>query len=410
MCAMSATIAQLDRLIAEQHDDLVGIRHDLHAHPQLGYQETHASAVVKRELDALRVPYEDGIAETGVVAWLKRDGDERPAIALRADMDALPIREETGLPWASKHDGCMHACGHDGHTTMLLGAARVLSKLRDALPRPVKFIFQPAEEGGAGGQRMTEAGVLDQCIGGNAVAMIFGLHGMPQLHIGTACNRVGPMLAATDALDITIHGEGGHAAMPHKTADPIVAASAVVTALQSITSRDVDPAEPIVLTVGSIHGGNARNVIPDEVNITGTIRTLSTPTAELVHRRVHEVAEQTAAAHRCRASVTVTRGYPVMSNHPAAVAYANEVARAVLGEDLVMDLPFAIMGGEDFAFYGQKVPSCFTFIGVCPPDQDMYPGLHTPKFDFTDEAIPVGVRLHCAWALNAERMDGEPVT
>ena len=404
MRPMPVTREHLDELIRAELSGLIDLRHDLHAHPQLCYEETYASERVQRELKALDLPHVAGLATTGVVAWLKREGHGDDAIGLRADMDALPVTEETDLPWASKHPGLMHACGHDGHTAMLVGAARVLSRLREELPRPVKFFFQPAEEGGAGADRLIKEGALDATIGGVRATAMFGLHGIPQLPLGVMATRVGPMLAATHTLQIIVAGQGGHAAMPHRTADPIVAASAVVTAIQTVTSRNVDPTEPLVVSITKMHGGEAFNVIPERVELGGTIRTLTEPTAALVTQRVTEIAEQVAAAHRCVATVTITPGYPVTSNHADAVAFANRHGAAELGADRVLEMPFPIMGGEDFAYYGVAVPSCFVFIGVCPPGVAEYPGLHTPRFDFTDDAIAVGVRLMCRWALESHEL------
>lgn len=389
---MNPTLAEhIDDLIARHLSDLVALRHDLHAHPQLGYKETYASAMVRRELDAAGVEYEKDIAQTGVVGRL---GDGGGAIGLRADMDALPIDEQTMLPYASQHPGCMHACGHDGHTTILIGAARVLSELRDQLPRPVRFVFQPAEEIGAGAKRMIEGGALKD------VSTMFGLHGVPMLPVGVMASRSGPLMAAPADFTIEVRGRGGHGAMPHLCHDPIVAAAQIVTALQTIITRDRDPVDPAVISVGSLHAGEAPNVIPDTATIRGTYRFITPATGVLLRSRMNEVAAQIAAAHRCTAHATFDQGYPVLVNDPGVCAYAMSIARRTLGEKAVIDLPVPVMPGEDFAFYGQHVPSFFAFIGVRPHDRQDYPGLHSSQYDFTDAAIPVGIRLMCAWALN----------
>lgn len=392
---------QLTKLIETELAGLIDIRHDLHAHPQLGYEETYASAKVQEHLAGLGIPHEAGLATTGVVGWLVPDGaDTSSAVGLRADMDALPIQEQTDLPWKSRHDGLMHACGHDGHTTILMGAATVLAKLRHSLPRAVKLVFQPAEEGLAGGRKLVEAGVLDEAVGGVKVTSMFGLHGFPLADVGTMVTRPREILAAADKLEIRVTGRGGHAAAPHLCIDPVVAASAIVTALQTIASRTVTPTDAVVVTISSIHGGEAYNVVPDTIELLGTIRTLAEPTAKLVYRRVREIAEHVAAAHGCEAKVDISNGIPVTYNDPDATEHAINVARSAIGAGNVIDLPAPLMGGEDFAYYGQKVPASFHFIGVRPKGAENYPMLHTSKYDFTDDAIAVGVRLMCRWALD----------
>ncbi|MDA0837009.1 MAG: amidohydrolase [Planctomycetota bacterium] len=402
MSAQTIDDAELERLIGEELPSLIELRHDLHAHPQLGFEETYASAAVQEELRKIDIPFQHGLGKTGVVGWIVPEGADRAsgAIGLRADMDALPILEETGLPYASQHEGKMHACGHDGHTTVLVGASRVLAKLKNRLPRPVKLLFQPAEEGYGGAVNMIEEGALDESTGGIGVSMLFGLHGDPRNEVGHFSTRPGAYLAATDAIAINIVGRGGHAAMPHFTADPIVAASQVVTALQSVVARNVDPIQSAVVTIGAIHGGDAFNVIPAEVTMVGTIRTFDTDTRDLVHRRIKEIVEQTAAGMGCTGELKLTGlHYPAVLNDAAAASYAIAVARNTLGEANVDGDAPPIMGGEDFSFYGAAVPSCFAFIGVRPPRQATYPGLHTSKFDFTDDAIRVGVKLMCGFAL-----------
>jgi amidohydrolase len=395
----------VDTLIAQQMPRLVDLRHDLHAHPQLGYEETYACNRIQRELTDAQIPFEAGLAETGIVGWLVPDDPAAAALAalgLRADMDALPITEQTGLPYASRHAGLMHACGHDGHMTVLLGAARVLQAMRDRLPRPVKLIFQPAEEGGAGARRMIEDGALSDRVGPAAVGMMLGLHGMPFLPLGTLASRPGPLLAATSNFQITVRGTGGHGAMPHLVTDPLVAAAAIVTGLQMIVARNVDPTDSAVVTVAQIHGGTACNVIPASIELMGTFRTISPSTADLVARRIGQIARETATAHGCSAEVTMIPGYPTTRNDPAAYDYAMGIARTTLAAGTVHETPSPIMGGEDFSYYGEVVPSFFGFLGVRPADRRDYPGLHTPHYDFTDAALGFGVKLMVQWALQSE--------
>lgn len=402
MPTQTQTSDQLRSLIAEELPELIAIRHDLHAHPELGYDETRTSGVVQRELEAAGVEYKPGLAGgTGVLGHLPGADDE--AVGLRADMDALPITEETTAEYASRTPGTMHACGHDGHTTILIGTARVLAKLAraDTLPRPVSFVFQPAEEGGFGGRRMVEDGCLDGRVLGPPIASMFGLHGWPQYPLGVVGTRPGPMLAAADMFEIEIRGRGAHAAFPHAGHDPILAGSAVVTALQSVASRNVDPLEPIVVSVTQFHGGTTHNVIPEAIKLTGTVRTLSRATQKLAIARMTEISEEIAKGHGCHAEVNYTIGYPATVNDGVAAAVFNETARAALGDERVVDVPQPFMGGEDFAFYCQKVPSCFFALGLLPPGAESMPKLHQPNFDFNDDAIATGIEVFCRLALRA---------
>ncbi|MCH7545948.1 MAG: amidohydrolase [Planctomycetes bacterium] len=398
------TTDSLTDLIAAELDDLIAIRHDLHAHPEMGYNEHRTCGVVTRELKNAGIDFKDGLAGgTGVLGHLPggAPGSGDKAIGLRADMDALPITEETGLPYASTNPGVMHACGHDGHTTMLIGAARVLAKLAkdNPLPRPVTFCFQPAEEGGAGGKRMVEDGCLTGSIIGPPVEMMFGLHCWPLLRLNAVMTRTGPMLAAADMIEITLRGKGSHAAMPQHGHDPILAGSNLVSALQQIASRNIDPLDSIVVSITQFHGGTTHNIIPETVELMGTVRTLLPETQELAIRRINEIATHIAAAHGCEAEVDYQVGYPVTRNHADAVKIFNDTARDALGESRVdhMDLP--VMGGEDFSFYCNEVPSCFFALGMIPEGEDSMVQVHHPKFNFNDDAIATGVEMFCRLAL-----------
>lgn len=395
------TLTHLTNIIAADVDRIVELRHDLHAHPQLCYEETYASETVQRELSAIDVPFEKGIAETGVVAWLVPDGPagERDAVGLRADMDALPITEQTGLPYASVYEGRMHACGHDGHTATLIGAVRTLAKLRNDLPRPVKFFFQPAEEGGGGADRMVQAGALTRQIGGVAVASMFGLHGWPDLPLGQIATRTGPLMAATNTVRIAVTGPGGHAAFPHHTGDTIVAASQIITSLQSVVSRMIRPTRPAVLSITQINGGNTDNVIPDRVDMLGTLRTVDEATRQTIIERAKKITADVAGMFNCRAELSIDDGYPVTLNDDAAHAHLARCAVEMLGESNVIDLIDPVMGGEDFSFYSQRVPACFAFVGTKPAGAERAANLHTPKFDFNDAALPIAVELMCRLAL-----------
>ncbi len=394
----------LEALIAAAADELKAIRHDLHAHPELGYEEHRTSALVADELKRLGLETKTGLAGgTGVVAHLPATtpDPQRPAVAFRADMDALPIHEQTGRPYASKTPGVMHACGHDGHTTTLLGAARILSQL-DHRPHPVTFIFQPAEEGGGGGKRMCDDGALrGEGEGGigQPVSRIYALHNWPQTPLGSVSTRPGPLLAATDELEIEVVGRQAHAAYPHLGADPILAASHIITALQSIVSRAVDPFESVVVTIAVIKGGSAKNVIPDRVRLEGTMRTLTPQMRELGRKRVRSIAEQAAKALGCRAEVKCIEGYPVTYNDAALTAHFMDVARDALGEHRATIQQHPTMGGEDFSYYAQHVPACFFLLGQRPEDKPTYPSLHQPDFDFNDDSMPLGIEMFCRLAL-----------
>jgi amidohydrolase len=393
-------MAALNELIQRDLARITEIRHDLHAHPELGYAEVRTSGVVKRELEEVGICFEAGLAGgTGVLGYLPAttDPDGAPTIALRADMDALPILENTGLRYASRHEGVMHACGHDGHTSILLGVARVLSQT--SRPNNVLLLFQPAEEGGAGGEKMCQDGVLDGKLLGNKADFVFGLHGYPSLQVGQVGSRVGALMASADGFSLRITGQGGHAAMPHFGVDPIVAAAQIVTALQSIASRNVSPLDSIVVTIAMIHAGTAHNVIPDEVHVEGTLRTLLPETRELGMRRIREIAEGVGQALGVAVQLEFMHGYPVTVNAPEATERFLKVAREAFGDKVVTELD-PVMGAEDFSFYGRKAPACFYWLGLLNEGQERYPNLHAPEFDFNDKALPVGIEAMCRLALD----------
>ena len=382
---------------------MVALRRDLHMHPEIGYEEVRTSGVILRELSAIGAQHVGGLAGgTGVLAHFAAPGAASDAgcVALRADMDALPIHERGTVAHASRTPGRMHACGHDGHVAILLGTARVLAGLaaEGRLPRPVTLIFQPAEEGGGGGKRMVEDGALDGSRLGPPVTEAHALHGWPDLPVGTVASVAGPVMAASDRFEIRIHGEGAHAAWPHRSADPVACAAAMVTALQTIVARNIDPLDAAVVSVTVIEAGSAFNVIPDRAVLRGTLRSLSETTRCLIERRVAEVAEGVARAHGCRAEADLQRGYPVTVNDAGAVERFLRVARAEVGADRVVPAPFPVMGGEDFAFLGQKVPSCYWALGLARPGE-RHPALHAPDFDFNDEALGTGIHMMAALAV-----------
>ncbi len=390
----------LRRCIHDQLDELIRIRRDLHAHPELGYEEKRTAQVVVRELEGAGVQFVSGLAGgTGVLGYLPGHASE--AIGLRADMDALPIEEKTTVPHRSTTPGVMHACGHDGHTAILLGAARVLAQLsqRAPLPRPVMFVFQPAEEVGAGGKRMVADGCLDGSKLGAPVTEIFGLHNWPAWDEGLVGSRQGPLLAAAQSFDINIAGVGAHAAFPHRGKDPVVAAAHVISALQTIASRTVDPLDSVVVSVTKVLAGSTYNVIPASATISGTLRTLNSETTSRAQGRLHEIVTSTARAHECSAEITLHEAYPVTFNAATAVRAFEQVARRALGEERVRPVESPVMGGEDFSFYCHEVDSCFFFVGSCPRGIKSTAQLHQAEFDFNDKIISTGVELFCRLAL-----------
>lgn len=379
-------------------DTAISIRHDLHAHPELGYEESRTSGVICERLTQLGIEFVSGLAGgTGVLGYIPATGTCEGTVALRADIDALPIPEQSGRAYASTHEGKMHACGHDGHTANLLLTAEMLLSLSER-PNDVLLVFQPAEEGGAGGERMVNDGVLDGTVLGTKASVIYGLHGWPDLPLGTVASRVGSLCAATDTFTVTVRATGGHAAFPHTTPDTIVAASAMVSQLQSAVSREVSPVDSAVLSVTKFHGGTAHNVLPPEVSFSGTVRTMEPATRIRMQESLRRHVAGVGAGFGVDANVDWFDGYPATVNVSSATAVFFEAAREQLPADRVIDLPTGFMGGEDFAYYGAKCPACFFIVGLNPSDTEAYPGLHTPNFDFNDDALPIGTRLFVSLA------------
>ncbi|HEY7090520.1 MAG TPA: M20 family metallopeptidase [Tepidisphaeraceae bacterium] len=382
----------VETLIQNRLASTAELRHRLHQVPELGYEEFKTAAIIRDELDRIGIKYVAGVegARTATIAWI---GDaSKPCVALRADIDALPIVERTGLAYSSTHPGRMHACGHDGHISMLLGAATVLESIVQQLPVCVKFLWQPAEEGGGGADQLVKAGILDGRVGPKVNA-IFGLHGWPSLPVGCVSTRPGPLLAATDTFSVTFTGKGCHGAFPHLGRDPIVTAAEAVVNLQQFVTRDLDPTEPAVVTVGMFHAGTASNVIPDHARIEGTARTLSAPARKLVEQALRRRCQGVGAAGACQVEFDWETGYPPTVNDPKMAEYVTQIARSTFGQDRFIPAARPAMGGEDFAYYLEKVPGCFFLIGVRPHDKSEYPSLHSDQFDFSDAAMATGMRM-----------------
>src|SRR5262245_19402674 len=368
--------------ILELLPDLSRFRRDIHANPELAFEESRTSDLVAARLTELGCEVHRGIARTGVVGTLRSSNATR-SIGLRADMDALPIQECNDFAHRSTHDGKMHACGHDGHTTMLVGAAQYLAETRN-FEGAVHFIFQPAEEGHGGGRVMVEEGLFDRF----PCDAVFALHNKPGLPVGQIAPRPGPMYASSDSWDIHVEGHGGHAAHPHMGRDPFVIGAEIVLALQTIVSRNVNPVEPAVVTVGFMKGGTTYNVIPDTLHIGGTARSFRPEVRDLLERRLGELARGIAAAHGATAKLDYRRRYPPTINHDAEVAFAVGVAAEICGSDNVSGSHPASMGAEDFSYMLNARPGAMLWLGNGAAESGAF--LHSANYDFNDEAIPIG--------------------
>jgi len=370
--------------IAEFTPDLVATRRDIHAHPELGLEEVRTSELVARALESWGIEVTRGIATTGLVGTL-RAGSSQRAIGLRADMDALPMDEANGFEHRSTIPGKMHACGHDGHTTMLLGAARYLAETRN-FDGTVHFIFQPAEEGLGGGRIMVEEGLFERF----PCDAVFGAHNDYSMKLGEIAVAEGAVSAASDRFKIEITGRGGHAARPHQTIDPVLVGSHLVLALQSIVARGIDPADPAVLSITQFHAGSAGNVIPNGATLNGTVRTRNPDTQALIERRMGEIATSVAAGFGAVAVLDYARGYPPVINAAGPTEAAARAGSALLGTDSVHRTLPVRMGGEDFSYMAQKVPGCFVRMGQAQPNGTGTTPVHHPAYDFNDALLPIG--------------------
>ncbi len=395
---------RIARLAKEYHAEITAVRRHLHQHPELSWQERETSSFIQEFLRGLGVEMRTGIAGYGVIAIIRgkqpappripisnEEQGEGRTVGLRADIDALPITEKSGAPHASQNSGVMHACGHDGHTATLLGAAKILAQLRNDFHGTVVCVFQPAEENGGGGAKLLRDGALNDF----SIDGFFALHAWPYIPIGTIGIREGAMMAAIDDFEIIMRGKSGHAAHPMVAVDPVLIAAHLVIALQSLVTHERHGADPLVLTVTMIHGGTADNVIPPEVKINGTLRTMQTETRERMNRRLVEVAQSVATTFHGTAEVAIERGYPTLVNDSAMLARVAKVAKDVVGPENVIEIKEPSMGGEDFAYYLQKYPGAMFRLGVGPNQP-----LHSDAFDFSDAALEIGMRMMAGVAID----------
>lgn len=364
-------------------------RHELHAHPELGYEEKWTSDFIVTKLESFGIEVHKGLGKTGVVGVLKglkanQGGGGNKAIGLRADIDALPMTEENNFSYKSKFDGCMHACGHDGHTAMLLGAAKILSSNND-FDGTVYFIFQPAEEGGGGGLAMIEDGLFEQF----PMDSVWGMHNWPGMDEGSVAVHKGSVMAAADRFEVTVNGNGGHAAMPQATNDPVLATTAIVQALQQIVSRKQNPLDAVVVSVTQINAGSGFNIIPQVTDFIGTIRTVNPDTRINVHKQFKDICEATALAYGCTADVSVVKGYPVTVNNIESSEKAIQVTSSIFGSSSVKTNMAPSMGAEDFAYMLEKTPGAYIWLGAGEGKSGCM--LHNTKYDFNDNILPLGI-------------------
>lgn len=384
---------KIQALAQQYHADVVACRRHLHAHPELSFEEVETGKFVAAQLAALGVEHQHGVAENGVVALIKGKNPRKRTIALRADMDALPIQEANNVPYKSKNDGVMHACGHDVHTSSLLGTVRILNELRGQFEGTVKCIFQPGEERLPGGASlMIKAGVLEN----PRPTSIFGQHVHPPLHAGMIGLKPGIYMASADEIYVTVKGRGGHGAMPQECIDPVVITAQIIVALQQVVSRYADPAVPTVLTFGKINStGGATNIIPNEVKLVGTFRTMHEKWRAEAHKRMKKIAESVAKGYGAACEFHILKGYPVLYNHEELTKRTKQWAVEFLGKNNVVDLPLR-MTAEDFAYFSQAMPACFYRLGTGNPERGITSPIHTETFDIDEAALETGMGL-MAW-------------
>ncbi len=379
------------------HSELVSTRRHLHAHPELSFEEKETAAFIARKLQSLHIPFTENVGGYGIVAHI--GSTEGKLVALRGDMDALPIQEENEVEYASKNPGVMHACGHDVHTTCLLGAAQILKSQEGELSGGVRLLFQPAEERIPGGASLM---IADGALRNPDVQLIFGQHVYPEMEQGHVGFRPGIYMASADELYITIHGKGGHAALPHRLIDPVLIAAHVITSLQQMVSRRSNAAIPTVLSIGKIIGMGATNIIPDKVTLEGTLRTIDETWRSEAHGLIRQLINGICESMGATAEIEIRKGYPCLVNEPDLTVWAKRKAEELLGDTFVHDLPLR-MTAEDFAYYGQEIPACFYRLGISNASKKLGAPLHTSRFDIDEDALETGSALMAWLAIEALR-------
>lgn len=386
---------EIKKLIAGDRDQLVKIRRTIHANPELSFEEKETSGFIARQLREMDIPFAEGVGGYGIVAHIGKS--DKKLVALRGDMDALPIQEENKVDYASRNPGVMHACGHDVHTTCLLGAAKALKAIEDQLNGTVRLLFQPAEERLPGGASLM---IADGALKNPDVQLIFGEHVFPDMEVGNVGFREGMYMASTDELYIEVVGKGGHAALPHTCIDPILISAHLITALQQMVSRKAQADVPTVLSIGKIEGKGATNVIPESVKMEGTLRTLDEAWRETMHGHIEKLVHGICKSMGAEARLEIRKGYPCLINDPKLTAWAKQQAVELLGSDNVHDLPLR-MTAEDFAYFAQEVPACFYRLGTSNKAKNIGAPLHTSKFDIDEDALFIGASLMASLAARA---------
>lgn len=386
------TAERIKELASKYFEKTVEFRRHIHAHPELSFQEYETAKFVAEQLRQMDIEVTEGVADTGLTALIKGKNPGKRVVALRGDMDALPILEQNDVPYKSTNEGVMHACGHDVHTSCVLGAALILNELKDEFEGTIKLIFQPGEEKNPGGASlMIKAGALEN----PRPNAMFGQHVIPYIPVGKLGFRAGKYMASADEIYLTVKGKGGHAALPDKAIDPIVISSQIVTALQQVISRNADPKTPTVLTFGSIHGGSAQNIIPDEVKLAGTFRALNEEWRFKAHDLIRKLCTSIAEGMGGSCDVNIDKGYPFLHNDEELAEKARQNAVEYVGEENIVDLDLWL-GAEDFAFYSQELPSCFYRLGTGNEAKGTTVGVHTPTFNIDEDAIELGIGF-MAW-------------
>ena len=385
-------VEHLKQLADQYEQELVANRHHLHAHPELSFEEYETAAFIQKQLKAYGIPFKAEVAGTGIVALIEGKNPDKKVVALRGDMDALPITEQNEVPYRSKSQGVMHACGHDVHTTSLLGAARLLNEIKDSFEGTIKLLFQPGEERIPGGASLM---IKDGALKNPAPTAIIGQHVMPQIPVGKVGFREGMYMASADEIYFTVKGKGGHGAMPEMNIDPVLITSHIIVALQQIVSRHASPKVPSVLSFGKVIANGATNVIPDEVKVEGTFRTMNEEWRALAHQKIKKMAESIAEGMGGHCEMEIRKGYPYLENHPELTRLCREAAVEYLGEENVVDLDLW-MAAEDFSYYSHEVDACFYRLGVRNEEKGITSSVHTPTFNIDEGALKIGAGL-LAW-------------